>query len=158
MGVDYSEWWASISGNAWASITWNRGRLQVAISRLAGLALMEAGAESDRGAMERPADASVAFKIGLGDAESRWSEAAKHASSIPSAMWSAVLHLKACDHGRGNQPTAFGKRWRVLQAALLRRFLCRSLRRRARLEVQASFGLAFRHHRSVCWHVRNAAV
>lgn len=61
----------------WASITRNGVRLPLGISRLAVFALMQAGAEGELGALDRPAEASVALNIGLGDAEDCWSEQAK---------------------------------------------------------------------------------
>jgi phytoene synthase len=89
--------------------------------RLAGLALMPAAPEVEIAAMERVAEAALAVKAGLEDAETRWDAAAKRARAVPSALWPAMLHLAARVNGGGRERSAFGKRWRMFEAALVKR-------------------------------------
>jgi phytoene synthase len=89
--------------------------------RLAGLALMPAAPEVELVAMERVAEAALAVKAGLDGAAARWDKAAKRARAVPSVMWPAMLHLAARVDGGGKERSALGKRWRMFEAALVKR-------------------------------------
>ncbi len=89
--------------------------------RLAGLALMPDAPEVELVAMERVAEAALAVKAELDDAATRWDKAAKRARAVPSVMWPAMLHLAARVDGGGKERSALGKRWRMFEAALVKR-------------------------------------
>ena len=89
--------------------------------RLAGLALMPAAPEVELAAMQRVAEAALAVKAGLEDAVTRWDGAAKRARAVPSVMWPAILHLATRVDGGGKERSALGKRWRMFEAALVKR-------------------------------------
>lgn len=89
--------------------------------RLAGLALMPAAPEVELVAMERVAEAALAVKAGLEGAAARWNTAARRARAVPSALWPAMLHLAARVDGGGRERSALGKRWRMFEAALVKR-------------------------------------
>lgn len=89
--------------------------------RLAGLALMPDAPEVELAAMERVAEAALAVKAGLDGAQARWEAASRRARAVPSAMRPAMLHLAARVDGGGRERSALGKRWRMFEAALVKR-------------------------------------
>ena len=89
--------------------------------RLAGLALMTSAPGPDLDAMERVAEAGLALKAELPEAQARWDAARQRARAVPSAMWPALLHLAARVDAKGREPSPFAKRWRMFSAALWRR-------------------------------------
>jgi hypothetical protein len=91
------------------------------LMRLAGLALAPGAAEPELAGMERVAEAALAMKAGLNGAAERWTAAARRARAVPSVMWPAMLHLAARPNMAGKELSAFGKRWRMFNAALWRR-------------------------------------
>jgi len=89
--------------------------------RLAGGALMPGAPEVGLAAMERVAEAALAMKAGLPDAQVRWEAARRGARTVPSVMWPAMLHLAARTDAKGREPSPLGKRWRMFCAALWRK-------------------------------------
>jgi len=89
--------------------------------RLAGLALMPDAPEVELAAMERVAEAALAVKAGLDGAQARWEAASRRARAVPSPMRPAMLHLAARVDGGGRERSALGKRWRMFEAALVKR-------------------------------------
>ena len=91
------------------------------LMRVAGQALVPAAKEAELAAMARLAEAALAMKAGLHGASERWKTAAQGARVVPSAMWPAMLHLAARADAKRVEPSPFGKRWRMFNAALWRR-------------------------------------
>jgi phytoene synthase len=95
--------------------------VEARLVRLAGLALMADAPEPELEAMGRVAEAALAMRAELPDAEARWDAARRRARALPSAMWPALLHLAARPDGKGREPSPFAKRWRMFSAALWRK-------------------------------------
>ncbi len=91
------------------------------LMRLAGVALMAGAPEAGLAAMERVGEAALALKAELPGARERWDVARGGARAAPSPLWPAMLHLAARADAKGREPSPFGKRWRIFNAALWRR-------------------------------------
>jgi phytoene synthase len=87
-----------------------------AMTRLAGLALVQDADERGLAALAEAGMARLSVAAGLEGAEARWDTARGALRKAPAALLPAVLHLAAI-----GAKTPFAKRWRIFRAALRRR-------------------------------------